>query len=126
MRKFLHRVADQLTKPAAAAAPPDEAARLAALRRYDVLDTLPEAAFDDLTKLAANLCEAPVALVTLVDERRLWFKSRIGVAVSEVPRDALPCDQTILGDDLLVVEDVLRDARFAKSPLVTGEIEVNP
>jgi two-component system sensor histidine kinase/response regulator len=122
VRKLLHQVADKLRNTAAGVpSPVDESARLAVLRRYDVLDTLPEAAFDDLTKLAANICDTPVALVTFVDERRLWFKSRIGVPLTEVPRDALPCAQAILGDDLFVVEDTHREAGLKSSPLVTGE-----
>ena len=122
MRKFLHQVAHQLKGAAAVAAPPaNESARLAALRRYDVLDTLPEAAFDDLTKLAANICDTPVVIITLVDEGRLWFKSRIGVPLAEVPHDSLPCNHAILGDDLLVVEDMALAAGWKDSLLVTGE-----
>ncbi len=122
MRKFLHQVAEKLKGHAPDAALPDaESARLAALHRYDVLDTLPEAAFDDLTKLAANICDTPVAIITLVDERRLWFKSRIGVPLAEVPHDSLPCNHAILGSDLLVVEDVARATGWKDSPLVTGE-----
>src|SRR5437763_3159294 len=101
--------------------PPNESVRLAALRRYDVLDTLPEPVFDDLTKMAAHICAMPVALIVLVDEHRLWFKSRIGVKLAEGPRDALPCCLTILGEDLLIVEDARRDPRFTRSLLVTGE-----
>jgi len=122
VRKLLHRVADRLKKAVAGPViPPNEAARLAALHRYDVLDTLPEPVFDDLTKMAAHICAMPVALIVLVDEHRLWFKSRVGVKLAEVPRDASPCCYTILGDDLLIVEDARRDPRFAGSPLVTGE-----
>ncbi|HTD65240.1 MAG TPA: GAF domain-containing protein, partial [Candidatus Limnocylindria bacterium] len=122
MRKLLHRVTDRLKKTAVdLALPPNEAVRLNALRRYDVLDTLPEPVFDDLTRMAAHICSMPVALIALIDEQRLWFKSKLGVNLAEVPRDASPCCHTILGDDLLVVEDVRRDPRFAGSPLVTEE-----
>ena len=101
-----------------------EPQRLAALRRYDVLDTLPEPVFDDLAKMAANHCAVPVAIIVLVDEKRLWFKSKIGVTLSELPRDGTPCCHTILGDDLLVVEDARRDPRFAHTPLVAQEPHV--
>ncbi len=125
MRKLIHRVTDRLKRSAAGALfPPNEPARLVALRRYDVLDTLPEAVFDDLTKMAAHICGMPVAVIALVDEKRLWFKSRIGVPLSEVPRDASPCCHTILGNDLLVVADIHRDSRFAKSPLVVREPKI--
>src|SRR5205085_4956040 len=122
VRKLIHRVTDRLKKSAAGPlVPANEPARLDALRRYDVLDTLPEAVFDDLTKMAAHICGMPVAVIALVDEKRLWFKSRIGVPLAEVPREASPCCHTILGPDLLVVGDVHRDSRFAKSPLVACE-----
>ncbi len=122
MRKLLHRVTDRLKKSAAGSLiPPNEPARVSALRRYDVLDTLPEAVFDDLTKMAAHICDMPVAVIALMDEKRLWFKSRVGVPLSEVQREASPCCHTILGDDLLVMSDVHRDSRFAKSPLVIRE-----
>jgi len=122
VHKLLHRVADHLKKAGASSyMPPDEPLRLSALRRYDVLDTLPEPVFDDLTKLASHICGMPIGLITLVDEHRLWFKSRIGLEMAEVPRAACPCCYTILGEDLLVVEDAPRDPRFADSPLVKNE-----
>jgi two-component system, sensor histidine kinase and response regulator len=111
-------VTDRLKKPAAEVVPPDELVRLEALKRYDVLDTLPEPVFDDLTRMAAHICGMPVALIALVDERRAWFKSKVGVEQAETPRDSFPCSCTITGNDLLVVEDAHRDPRFAKSPLV--------
>jgi two-component system, sensor histidine kinase and response regulator len=121
VRKLLHRVADRLKKAGhASLIPPNEPLRLAALHRYDVLDTLPEPVFDDLTRLAAHICGMPVAMIVLADEKRLWFKSKLGLAVSEVPRDGTPCCYTILGDDLMIVEDTHRDARTAKTPLVAG------
>ncbi len=121
MRKLLHRVTDRLKHSGEGAIiPADEPLRIAAVRRYDILDTLPEAVFDDLTKLAGNICAMPVSLLVLVDEHRLWFKSKIGVELSEVMRDAAPCGYAILGEELLVVENLHRDPRFAKSPLVKG------
>ncbi|HWN96548.1 MAG TPA: response regulator, partial [Methylomirabilota bacterium] len=125
MHKLLHRVADRLKKSGSGTLiPSNEPVRLAVLQRYDVLDTLPEPVFDDLTKLAAHICGMPCALIVLVDDKRLWFKSRIGVPVPEVPRDAIPCGYAILDNDLLIVEDAHHDSRFAKSPLVAGEPRV--
>jgi len=98
--------------------PEQEAKRLAALRRYDILDTLPEIAFDELTRLAAQICEMPIALITMVDENRQWFKSRIGLELTETPRDVSFCAHTILQGELLAVEDAARDERFAQNPMV--------
>lgn len=101
--------------------PADEAARLEALREYRILDTPPEAAYDDITLLAAHLCEAPIALVSLVDRDRQWFKSRVGLEAEATPRDAAFCAHAILTpDDVLVVPDAWADPRFADNPLVTG------
>ncbi len=100
----------------------DEAARLAALHQYKILDTEPEAAFDDLTQLAAQICGTPVALVSLVDACRQWFKSKVGMSVSETPRDVAFCAHTIREpDQILIVPDALADARFADNPLVSSE-----
>ena len=101
--------------------PADEAGRLAALARYRVLDTPSEQAFDDLTQLAAQICGTPISLVSLVDSERQWFKSRIGVDVSETSRDIAFCSHAILESDLLVVPDATRDPRFADNPMVTGQ-----
>lgn len=101
--------------------PPDEDARLAALRDLAVLDSAPEARFDRHTEEISALLDVPVALVSLVDADRQWFKSRVGVAVPETPRDMSLCAHAILGDDLLEVPDALADARFADNPLVVGE-----
>jgi signal transduction histidine kinase len=91
-----------------------------ALRRYDVLDTAAETAFDRVTALASRLFGTPVALVSLVDECRQWFKSRVGLDVEETPRDLAFCAHTIRGADVLVVPDARADPRFAVNPLVTG------
>ena len=100
--------------------PADEAGRLAALRRYGILDTAPEAAFDDLAFLAAQSCAAPIAMVAFVDAEREWVKAAIGVATGEIPRDDTFCAHAILGMGTMVVPDVLRDDRFADNPFVVG------
>src|SRR5918993_6010851 len=101
--------------------PPDEAARLEALRRYEILDTTAEESFDELTRLAAQICCAPVALISLVDDERQWFKSRTGFGAVETPRDVAFCAHAILSPDLFVVTDAAADARFAANPLVTAD-----
>jgi len=98
----------------------DEAARLEALARYQLLDTPPEERFDRFTRLASSILEMPIALVSLLDSDRQWFKSRVGLAVSETPREVAFCDHAIRSDDLLVVEDAAQDLRFSQNPLVTG------
>jgi PAS domain S-box-containing protein len=104
--------------------PRDEATRLECLRRYEILDTAPEEAFDDLTALAAHICEAPIALITLVDENQQWFKSKVGLTVTETSRDVAFCAHTILQPDLLIVPDALEDKRFSDNPLVTSEPKI--
>ncbi|HEX7900297.1 MAG TPA: sigma 54-interacting transcriptional regulator [Planctomycetota bacterium] len=102
------------------ALPPDEEARrLDVLRSYEILNTPPEDAFDDIARLANFLCGTPIALVTLIDEKREWFKARVGVDLEEATREGF-CSHTILGRDLLVVPDSLRDPRFADNPYVVG------
>ncbi len=101
---------------------PDEAQRLRALRRYDVLDTDPELAFDDLVKVAACICDSPMALVSLVDESRQWFKARVGLEATETPRDVAFCAHAILNpDSVMQVCDPKKDDRFKNNPLVTGD-----
>lgn len=106
--------------PPAAPLPKNEVKRLKILWQYDVLDTVPEEVFDDLTDLAAHICEAPVAMISLVDENRQWFKSRVGMSVKETSRDISFCAHAILNDDLLVISDATKDPRFSDNPLVTG------
>ncbi len=95
-----------------------EARRLRALRRYGILDTAREQAFDDLTLLAARSCGMPLALMTLVDETRVWFKSTFGTASEGYPRDGSLCSHAIGGDEVFVVPDISRDERFAGLPLL--------
>jgi PAS domain S-box-containing protein len=103
-----------------APAPANELERLAALRIHEVLDTAPEEEFDDLTRLASYICKTPIALVSLIDASRQWFKSRFGIDVAETPREVAFCSHTILGGDVLEVPNALADERFADNPLVTG------
>jgi PAS domain S-box-containing protein len=100
--------------------PDDEAARLAALHRYAVLDTDPEEEFDRLARLAATLTGTPIALVSLIDSSRQWFKARHGLEAAETPRDIAFCAHAILGDEVFVVPDSQLDPRFAGNPLATG------
>ncbi|MDH3214878.1 MAG: ATP-binding protein [Candidatus Krumholzibacteria bacterium] len=105
--------------------PKNEAERLAALNTYEVLDTEPEAAFDDLTRLAARHCHTPIALVSLIDTERQWFKSKVGLTACETSRSLAFCAHAILKpDNALIVEDAFLDPRFADNPLVTGEPQV--
>ncbi|HUH14343.1 MAG TPA: ATP-binding protein [Gaiellaceae bacterium] len=101
--------------------PPDEAERLAALRRYDLLDTPPDGAFDRLTALAAHIFDVPIALVSLVDHDRIWFKSRHGLDVTEIARDPGLCASAILQGEPWLVSDAAVDPRTLANPLVAGE-----
>jgi GAF domain-containing protein len=103
---------------------PDEKRRLKVLWEYELLDTVPEEMFDDLTELAARICEAPIALISLVDEKRQWFKSKIGVTINETSRDVSFCAHAIRQPDLFIVPDATLDPRFARNPLVTEDPKV--
>ena len=102
----------------------NEAARLQALLEYGVLDTPAEEDFDKLARLAAQICQAPIALVSLIDSERQWFKSKVGFSVSETARDLAFCDQALRQADVLVVPDALADSRFCNNPLVTEEPKI--
>ena len=103
----------------------DEAAWLKALRSLGLLDTPPEQDFDDFTLLAAAICGVPVSLVSLIDEDRQWFKSKIGMDLDETPRDVAFCAHTIAQEGLFVVPDAAEDPRFRDNPLVTGEMGIH-
>jgi PAS domain S-box-containing protein len=105
----------------AAPIPKNERARLAALQRYDILDSGSETEYDDLTTIAAQICRTPIALITLIDSERQWFKSCVGLALSETPRDQAFCAYAIHESATLVVPDAIRDERFADNALVLGE-----
>ncbi len=99
----------------------DEAGRLNALRRYKILDTKPEEAFDDLTLIASQICGVPIALISLVDENRQWFKSRVGVELQETSRSVSFCAHAIQQQGIFTVPDALNDARFRDNPFVKGD-----
>ncbi|EJL93323.1 diguanylate cyclase (GGDEF) domain-containing protein [Herbaspirillum sp. CF444] len=101
--------------------PVDEQARVAELHSLHILDTPPEERFDRLTRLARRLFAVPIAVVSLVDAKRQWFKSRIGVEPHETGRDVSFCAHAILRDDVMVVSDALEDPRFQDNPLVVGD-----
>jgi len=102
--------------------PTNEDARLGELQDLEILDTLPEQAYDDITFLASAICQAPIALVSLVDHDRQWSKSRIGLTATETPRDVAFCAHAILDPaNILVVRDAQQDDRFATNPLVTRD-----
>jgi GAF domain-containing protein len=103
--------------------PPDEPQRMQALREYDVLDTPPEAVYDDIAHVCAGVCDTPIALIALIDGRRNWFKARVGVddELTESPRDISFCGHAIVGPDILEVTDAIVDERFADNPLVASE-----
>ncbi|HEY8553327.1 MAG TPA: glycogen debranching protein GlgX [Burkholderiales bacterium] len=105
----------------AAPLPVDEAQRLEELQRYRVLDTGPEAVFDDLARIAAQVCQTPIALVSLVDKDRQWFKARVGIEAQETPRQVAFCAHAIFEDDVMEVPDAAADPRFADNPLVTAD-----
>lgn len=104
--------------------PHNETKRLKVLWQYEVLDTVPEEVFDDLTELAARICEAPIALISLVDESRQWFKSKFGTTVGETSRDVSFCAHAIRQTGLFIVPDATKDGRFANNPLVVSDPKI--
>ncbi len=104
--------------------PPDEPARLDALARYHVLDSGAEKSFDDIAQLAGFICKSPISVVTLIDRDRQWLKAKVGVDLTETPRDHAFCAHTILSSEVMVVEDATKDVRFSDNPMVTGEAHI--
>lgn len=109
---------------ATAPLPAQEDARLAALRAYDVLDSAAEDHFDQLARLAGEICGTPISLISLVDADRQWFKAKLGLMATETPRDVAFCAHAILGDELFEVPDASGDPRFSDNPLVVGNPEI--
>lgn len=101
--------------------PPNEAKRIEALNRYSILDTPPDGAFDRITQLAAAIFHVPIALITLVDTDRIWFKSSYGLSVNQINRDPGLCASAILSNDVYTLENAKEDPRSLANPLVTGE-----
>ena len=98
----------------------NEVNRIRALQRAAILDTPPEPVFDELVELAAHVCHTPISTVTFVDADRQWFKARLGLPVSQTPRDISFCAHAILGDEPLIVPDATKDRRFAGMPAIAG------
>ncbi|MDT4897143.1 MAG: hypothetical protein QOH25_2220 [Acidobacteriota bacterium] len=101
--------------------PENEGARLEALRQYEILDTDPEESFNDLTRLAAYICNTPIALISLIDAHRQWFKARVGVSEKETTRDVSFCAHAIMQDGPFIVRDAMDDERFRTNPMVTSD-----
>ncbi len=99
----------------------NDASRVDALQKYAILDSEPEQAFDDLTLLASYVCQTPIALISLVDEDRQWFKAKVGISATETSRDIAFCSTAIQQRDVFVVPDALQDERFRTNPLVVSE-----
>jgi GAF domain-containing protein len=99
----------------------NDGARVDALQKYAILDSEPEQAFDDLTLLASYVCKTPIALISLVDEDRQWFKAKVGISAKETSRDIAFCSTAIQQGDVFVVPDALQDERFRTNPLVVSE-----
>jgi GAF domain-containing protein len=102
--------------------PENEDQRMRILADYNILDSLPEQAYDDFAKLASAICGTPIALITLLDDHRQWFKANVGLGVSETPRSQAFCAHAIMDPGVVMtVEDATLDHRFAANPLVTGD-----
>src|SRR5687768_12556841 len=104
------------------ALPTADELRIAALREYQIMDTPPEQAFDDISLLTSFICGTPIALITLLDRERQWFKSRVGLETEQTPIDQAFCAHAIAQEKVFLVPDATQDARFADNPLVTGEL----
>lgn len=101
--------------------PENEEKRIEALKRYNILDTPPDGSFDRITKLASTIFEVPIAIISLVDTERIWFKSAHGLTVNQIGRDPGLCASAILSDDVYVIDDAGQDPRTLANPLVAGE-----
>jgi GAF domain-containing protein len=99
----------------------NDGARVDALQKYAILDSEPEQAFDDLTLLASYVCKTPIALISLIDEDRQWFKAKVGISAKETSRNIAFCSTAIQQSDVFVVPDALQDERFRTNPLVVSE-----
>lgn len=104
--------------------PANEAARVEALKAYQVLDSDPEEDFDALTRLASYICETPISLVSLIDSQRQWFKSKLGLDLPETPRDISFCQYAILQNEVFEVEDATQNEIFRNNPLVSGDPKI--
>lgn len=104
--------------------PSNEHERLSALLELRILDTPEEKPFDDLVNMASRICDAPIALVSLIDEHRQWFKAKVGIDATETPRDISFCGHAIADTKIMMVEDSSKDERFFDNPAVTGPLQV--
>jgi GAF domain-containing protein len=104
--------------------PAQETERLEKLRSYEILDSLPEEAHDRITRLAARMLDMPVAVISLVEGDRQWFKAQVGGTRNEIPRELSFCAHAICQDDVFVIEDTTKDPRFSQNPFVTGDPNV--
>ncbi|WP_061224130.1 GAF domain-containing hybrid sensor histidine kinase/response regulator [Leptospira weilii] len=110
----------ETSKNHSAPIPFNEKERLDALHSYQIINTIPEEKFDSLTQIAAYICDSPFVLISLIDTNRLWFKSKIGMNISEIPRDISFCQYTIIQDEIFEIENALKDERFQNNPFVLG------
>jgi signal transduction histidine kinase len=99
----------------------NELGRLSELFQYSILDSLPEQDFDEIVQMASAICGCPISLITYIDQNRQWFKARLGMEITETKRDFSICGHTILGDDILIVPDTLKDERFFDNPFINGD-----